>query len=488
MNLRFTPNSSKLLAIFGLLPPTMDPPAATTNRRPLPDLLPSPKTASLCPEIHTSVSTLEDARRSLSEPPAYLQCQTLASLKRECPNSPPYLVESDEPLDLRVECKKIKFDHSEKRKLTVPFVETVDVNPNMTFFEAMQQSLACHNRTSRDTKSPSPTPSEGNKSVDSTTLPFIFDPRFFYPRMPQVTYPGMGNGSPYFSSPLPSPVNFQFANNSPYHPFPIPPVQPTPYSFKQSFSENSTSFLYEAIKDRRENSHLVPSPCQTTSKSKDRYTCKYCGKVFPRSANLTRHVRTHTGEQPYKCRHCTRSFSISSNLQRHVRNIHNKEKPYTCPRCNRAFGQQTNLDRHLKKHQNECPTILDNYPRKFEYSSIGEAIKRSNNLNSLHKFLASGALAMSPKSTEDMEPSDVDEAIDEIVDVVEDGTSDSDKEDQRPDSTATYSKEESVNDEAQVNGLGNTSVSFEMTIRPASEVIASHDSDCSPSSSNLIAA
>ena len=63
-------------------------------------------------------------------------------------------------------------------------------------------------------------------------------------------------------------------------------------------------------------------------KSRDRYSCKFCGKVFPRSANLTRHLRTHTGEQPYKCKYCDRSFSISSNLQRHVRNIHNKEKPF----------------------------------------------------------------------------------------------------------------------------------------------------------------
>lgn len=89
-----------------------------------------------------------------------------------------------------------------------------------------------------------------------------------------------------------------------------------------------------------------PAP-GTPAKGKDRYTCKYCGKVFPRSANLTRHLRTHTGEQPYKCQYCDRSFSISSNLQRHVRNIHNKEKPFRCHLCDRCFGQQTNLDRHL---------------------------------------------------------------------------------------------------------------------------------------------
>lgn len=87
------------------------------------------------------------------------------------------------------------------------------------------------------------------------------------------------------------------------------------------------------------------------------YACKFCAKIFPRSANLTRHLRTHTGEQPYQCKYCERSFSISSNLQRHVRNIHNKERPHVCNICDRRFGQQTNLDRHLKKHEADANGI-----------------------------------------------------------------------------------------------------------------------------------
>lgn len=51
------------------------------------------------------------------------------------------------------------------------------------------------------------------------------------------------------------------------------------------------------------------------------YECEFCSKQFPRAANLTRHLRSHTGEQPYTCLMCTRSFSISSNLQVNLKTI-----------------------------------------------------------------------------------------------------------------------------------------------------------------------
>ncbi|KAL5015270.1 hypothetical protein ScPMuIL_009540 [Solemya velum] len=122
-----------------------------------------------------------------------------------------------------------------------------------------------------------------------------------------------------------------------------------------------------------------------STRLKERYSCKFCGKIFPRSANLTRHLRTHTGEQPYKCKYCERSFSISSNLQRHVRNIHNKEKPFKCPLCDRCFGQQTNLDRHLKMHEveganMESPEHEIDLPEKEDsyFSQIHNIIRKTS--------------------------------------------------------------------------------------------------------------
>jgi uncharacterized C2H2 Zn-finger protein len=141
--------------------------------------------------------------------------------------------------------------------------------------------------------------------------------------------------------------------------FPFFGTPQTPYNpfFHQMMRSDIITAADKQITPNRLSEHL--QFMASVNKIKERYSCKFCGKVFPRSANLTRHLRTHTGEQPYKCKYCERSFSISSNLQRHVRNIHNKEKPYRCPLCDRCFGQQTNLDRHLKKHETDGPIVHD---------------------------------------------------------------------------------------------------------------------------------
>ncbi|XP_029373155.1 histone-lysine N-methyltransferase MECOM isoform X2 [Echeneis naucrates] len=139
-------------------------------------------------------------------------------------------------------------------------------------------------------------------------------------------------------------------------------------------------------------------------KGKERYTCRYCGKIFPRSANLTRHLRTHTGEQPYRCKYCDRSFSISSNLQRHIRNIHNKEKPFKCHLCDRCFGQQTNLDRHLKKHENGnlSGTAMSSPQSELDSSSAILDDKEDSYFNEIRNFIGNtGQNQTSPDPSEE---------------------------------------------------------------------------------------
>ena len=77
-------------------------------------------------------------------------------------------------------------------------------------------------------------------------------------------------------------------------------------------SNSSSSMISDEDEDEAQNEQQQQ---QHRLHGNGYYECEFCSKQFPRAANLTRHLRSHTGEQPYTCLMCTRSFSISSNLQ-----------------------------------------------------------------------------------------------------------------------------------------------------------------------------
>jgi len=54
------------------------------------------------------------------------------------------------------------------------------------------------------------------------------------------------------------------------------------------------------------------------------YVCQYCKAVFAQSIELTRHVRTHTGDRPYVCRECGKGYSQASGLTVHLHTFHSE--------------------------------------------------------------------------------------------------------------------------------------------------------------------
>lgn len=54
------------------------------------------------------------------------------------------------------------------------------------------------------------------------------------------------------------------------------------------------------------------------------YLCSTCGKEFPTSASLNRHLIIHSGRKPYHCTLCGRGFTQIGNLKTHQK-VHKGE-------------------------------------------------------------------------------------------------------------------------------------------------------------------
>jgi hypothetical protein len=87
------------------------------------------------------------------------------------------------------------------------------------------------------------------------------------------------------------------------------------------------------------------------------HNCSNCPFRTISKQEMTKHLRTHTGEKPFQCSMCAKTFSQKNNMLSHEK-IHTGEKPFHCDQCDSKFYKKDHLILHARTHSEHVPDEL----------------------------------------------------------------------------------------------------------------------------------
>uniref|UniRef100_A0A3B5M4L0 C2H2-type domain-containing protein n=1 Tax=Xiphophorus couchianus TaxID=32473 RepID=A0A3B5M4L0_9TELE len=79
--------------------------------------------------------------------------------------------------------------------------------------------------------------------------------------------------------------------------------------------------------------------------------CPICGRILPCTADIAKHLRSHSEERPYVCITCEKGFKYKDTLKKH-QIIHGKKAPKACPvcsQCDMAYRTKLQLSNHVEQ-------------------------------------------------------------------------------------------------------------------------------------------